>query len=311
MARIWFIAPYVAFLFATLAPVQSADADWYEPGDKVPYGAQSLYQTDPVRLTKSISYQLLSAGLGEPRLDLFPLVPTSMDGWFVPGPPSLVRGLNAYSAEYRYIQDHMDQYPYDGLPACRTTEFQRQGPMPDLVEVALHEAAHYVAYRLEIAPPAYASVKRTVDDYNHAHAAQPQTEVRVTYNNVREDISDASAVLYIYSNFRDVAVNDAEARAKADMRVAEYFDWEHETSGSIAAARKAFLRRPRYGLSIVETTRWAASLVGGLPAAAIDTRLQAARQVRDPSLGDAAFEARLDGAYDRFRATRNRFCGGG
>jgi len=93
------------------------------------------------------------------------------------------------------------------------------------------------------------------------------------------------------------------------MRVAEFFDWEHETSGAILAARQAFRQDPKYGLSIVETTRWAAGLVASLPLAAIDTRLQAARQVRDPSLGAPAFEARLNGAYDRFKAARNRFCG--
>jgi hypothetical protein len=131
----------------------------------------------------------------------------------------------------------------------------------------------------------------------------------VTYNNVNEDISDVSAVLYIYSNYRDTAVNDAEAQAKADMRVAEYLDWEHDTSGAIAAARKAFQRDPKYGLGVVETTRWAARLVAALPLATIDARLQAAPEIADPLLGEAAFQARLGGERDRIIAARNRFCG--
>jgi len=309
--RFWITAPFVVALLAIAAPVTSADADWYQPQDKHPYGAQSLYQTDPARFTKSISYQLWSAGLGDPKLDLFPSAPTPMDGWFQPGPPVLVRGLNAYSAEYRYVHGQMDRYPYDSLHACQSTEFQRQGPMPDLVEVALHEAAHYVSYRLGVDPPAYASLKRKADAYNSASATRSEDRILVTYNNINEDISDASAILYIYSNFKSTAVNDAEAQAKADMRVAEYFDWGHETSGSIAGARNAFLRSPRHGLTIVQTTQWAARLVTSLPLPAVDARLQAARQVGDSSLGDTAFEARLGGAYDRFRAARNRFCGVG
>ena len=311
MERFGIIAPYVAVLLATAAPAPLAGADWYGPRDKVPYGAPSLYQTDPARLTKSISYQLLSAGLGGPALDLFPLAPTPLDGWFQPGPPILVRGLNPFSAEYRYVRNNMDKHPYDGLRPCQTTEFERQGPMPDQVEVALHEVAHYVSFRLGLDPLAYGKARQEVDAYNRAPSTQPESRVLVTYNNVNEDISDASAILYIYSNFKDVAVDDAEAQAKADMRVAEYFDSEHETSGAIMAARKAFLRAPRYGLSIVETTRWAARLVTSLPLATIDTRLQAARQVGDPSMGDPAFEARLEAGYDRFRAARNRFCGAG
>jgi len=291
--------------------VRPADSDWYGPGDKVTYGAQSLQQTDPARFTKSISHQLWSAGLGDPKLDLFPPAPTPTDGWFQPGPPILIRGLNAYSAEYKAIQGHMDEYPYDDLQRCETTEFQRQGAMPDLVEVALHEAAHYVSQRLGLGPEAYEPVKQRVDDYNRAHVDHPESQVQVTYNNVREDISDASAILYIYSNYRDVAGDDAEAQAKADMRVADYFDWGHETSGAIMAARSAFLRDPKYGLTITQTTQWAAKVVAEAPLPAIDVRLQAARQIKDPWLGHAAFEARLDPAYDRFRAARNRFCGVG
>ena len=304
-------APYVAFLLAIAAPMTSADADWYQPQDKVAYGAASLYQTDPVRFSKSISYQLLSAGLPGFQLDLFPRAPTEADGWLLPGPPILVRGLNAYSDEYRLIQSHMDMFPYDGLRPCVTTEFQRQGPMPDLVEVALHETAHYVSYRLQLDVWAYGRVRQGVDAYNRTQAAHPESQILVTLGNVREDISDIAAILYIYSNYRDRAVNDAEAQAKADMRVAEYFDSEHETSASIVAARKAFLHDPKYGLTIVEATAWAARLVTALPVQTLDTRLQAAHQVHDPLLGQPVFEARLDPAYDRFRAMRNRFCGVG
>jgi len=301
----------VAVLLATTAPALSGDSDWYGPRDKVPYGAPSLYQTDPATLTKSISYQLLRAGLGGPKLDLFPPAPTAWDGWFRPGPPIVVTGLNPYSVEYRSIERNMDRFPYDALTPCQTTEFQRQGPMPDQVEVALHEVAHYVSFRLGLDPLAYVKVKKEADARNLDPVTQPEDRVLVTYNNINEDISDASAVLYIYSNFGDAAVDDAEAQAKADMRLAEYFDWEHETSGAILAARNAFLRDPKYGLGIVETTRWAARLVTNLPLTTLDSRLQAAREVRDPSLGDAAFEARLDDAYDRFKGARNRYCGAG
>ena len=304
-------APYVAFLLALAAPATSADADWYRAQDKAPYGAASLYETDPVRFSKSISYQLLNAGLGGFQLDLFPRAPTEADGWLLPGPPILVRGLNAYSDEYRLIQAHMDLFPYDALKPCVTTEFQRQGPMPDLVEVALHETAHYVSYRLQLDALAYGRVRQRVEAYNRTQPAHPESQLLVTYGNVREDISDVGSILYIYSNYQDRAVNDAEARAKADMRVAEYFDSEHETSAVIMAARDAFLHDPKYGLTIVETTTWAARLVTTLPPQTLDTRLQAAHQVHDPLLGKPVFEARLNPAYDRFRATRNRFCGVG
>jgi len=311
LERFGIIAPFVAVLLATAAPAPLVGADWYGPADKLPYGAPSLYLTDPAKLTKSISYQLLRAGLGGPRLDLFPPEPTSWDGWFQPGPPVQVRGLNPYSVEYRYIERNMDRLPYDALPPCQTSEFQRQGPMPDLVEVALHEVAHYVSFRLALDPLAYGKLKQEADAYNRDPSTPPQSRVLVTYNNVNEDISDVSAVLYIYSNYRDTAVNDAEAQAKADMRIAEYLDWEHDTSGAIAAARKAFLRNPTYGLGVVETTRWAARLVAGLPLATVDARLQAAAELGDPLQGDPAFEARFRGAHDRIIAARNRFCGVG
>lgn len=298
-------------LLVTIAPARPADAVWYGPQDKVPYGAESLYQTDPASFSKSISYQLWRAGLGGAKLDLFPAVPTTTDGWFQPGPPILVRGLNAYSADYREIQNHMDLYPYDAQKPCLTTEFQRQGPMPDLVEIALHEAAHYVSYRLHLDPPVYQAVERRFDAFNNRRDISAADRVQTTFQNVREDIVDASAILYIYSNYRDVAVDDAEAQAKADMRVSEFFDSTHETSSSIYAARAAFLHHPKYGLSIVETTRWAADVVRNQPVASLDTRLQAARQVRDSSLGEPAFEARLAVAYDRFRTIRDRFCGVG
>jgi hypothetical protein len=309
LERFGIIAPFVAVLLATAAPAPLAGSDWYGPRDKVPYGAPSLYLTDPAKLTKSISYQLLRAGLGGPKLDLFPAAPTSWDGWFQPGPPAVVRGLNPYSLEYRYVQRNMDRTPYDALAPCQTSEFQRQGPMPDLVEVALHEVTHYVSLRLGLDPLAYGTLKRRADAYDRDPSTPPESRVLVTYNNVNEDISDASAVLYIYSNYRDTAVNDAEAQAKADMRVAEYLDWEHDTSGAIAAARKAFLRDPKHGLSVVETTRWAARLVAGLPLATVDARLQAAPEIGDPSRGEAAFEARLGAEHDRIIAARNRFCG--
>ncbi len=292
-----------------LAPTMPAGADWYGPRDKVPYGARTLSQTDPAEFSKSISYQLWRAGLGGAKLDLFPPAPTTTDGWFQPGPPMLVRGLNAHSADYREIQDHMDLFPYDREKPCLTTEFQREGPMPDLVEVGLHEAAHFVSFRLRLDRSAYAAVRRTIDAYNADPAISQAYKVNVSFQNVREDIADASAILYIYSNYRDVAANDAEAQAKADMRVSEFFDSEHETSKSIAAARAAFLSHPQYGLTIVETTQAAADIVMNEPVQYLDTRLQAARQVRDPSLGDPAFEARLTVAYDRFRRIRNRFCG--
>ena len=275
------------------------------------YGAPSLYQTDPARLTKSISYQLLRAGLGGARLDLFPAAPTAWDGWFQPGPPVLVRGLNPYSAEYRYIARNMDRSPYDALQPCQTNAYQRQGPMPDLVEVALHEVAHYVSARLGLDPLVYGTLKREADAYNRDPSTPPQSRVLVTYNNVNEDISDASAVLYIYANYRDRAVNDAEAQAKADMRMAEYLDWEHDTSGVIAAARKAFLRDPKHGLSVVETTRWAGRLVASLPLTAIDSRVQAAPDWRPVRWATRLSRRAGRVVHEQILAARNRFCGVG
>jgi hypothetical protein len=309
LVRFWTFGPFAAALLAIVAPTMPAGADWYGLQDKVPYGAASLGQTDLARFSKSISYQLWRAGMGGAKLDLFPPAPTTTDGWFQPGPPLLVRGLNARSTDYAEIQAHMDMYPYDDLKLCRTTAFQREGMTPDLVEVGLHEAAHYVSFRLGLDQSAYAAVRRKVDAYNANPGVEPAYKVDVSLQNVREDIADASAILYIYSNYTDVATNDAEAQAKADMRVSAFFDSEHETSNAIAAARAAFLRNPRHGLTIVETTWLAADVVRNEPAQDLDTRLQAARQVRDPMLHDPAFEARLVIAYERFRAIRNRFCG--
>jgi hypothetical protein len=307
--RFWTFVPFAAALLAIIAPTKPDGADWYGLRDKVPYGAQSLGQTDPASFSKSISYQLWRAGMGGAKLDLFPPAPTNTDGWFQPGPPMLIRGLNARSTDYGEIQAHMDQYPYDDLKPCRTTAFQREGMTPDLVEVGLHEAAHYASYRLGLDQSAYAAVRRKIEAYNANPGVEPAYKVDVSFQNVREDIADASAILYIYSNYDDVAANDAEAQAKADMRVSAFFDSQHETSNAIAAARAAFLRNPKHHLTIVETTRLAAEVVMNQPAQDLDTRLQAARQVRDPLLHDPAFEARLVVAYERFRAVRNRFCG--
>ena len=199
------------------------------------------------------------------------------------------------------------------FPPCQTSEYQRQGPMPDLVEVSLHEIAHYVSFRLGLDPLAYGRLKQRADAYNRDPSTPPGTPGAggpIT-TSMRTSPTPAPCLLHIYSNYRDAAANDAEAQAKADMRVAEYLDWEHDTSGAIAAARKAFRRNPTYGLGVIETTRWAARLVASMPLERLSTlaSARAAPEIGDPLLADAAFKARLRDAHDQVIAARNRFCG--
>lgn len=78
---------------------------------------------------------------------------------------------------------------------------------------------------------------------------------------IQERIADASATLYILSNYTDTPRALKYVRDYSLFRQAHYMDTVHDTSSSIEAAITAFKRHPIKGLSIVQTTQLASKII--------------------------------------------------
>jgi hypothetical protein len=79
-------------------------------------------------------------------------------------------------------------------------------------------------------------------------------------------LADAGAVLYSLSNYYDTAAIKTYYNAIVNLTDAMSFsDRVHDTSSSINAAVDAFDKNPRKGMSIVETTKWAAQIIKNQP----------------------------------------------
>ena len=272
-----------AFALAMLAQMALTDPGHTSLGAQTgpAYGAAHIADTDPAALTQSISAQLIQAGLNVPKMNLFPASALKGQGWMAPGLPASITGFSADNRFYQAVGGDLSVGFYRGQPACAVDELQRQNAKVDLVEIALHEVTHYVSYRFRF------------DETVSRLASADASEGAVDRANVRERIADAGAALYLLSNFSDRAEIDAELQARADVLKARVFDPGHDTLSSIFAARDAFDAAPRHGLSIVETTRWAAAIVARQPAQALDVRPLASGEVRYREALDA----------------RGRFCG--
>ena len=92
------------------------------------------------------------------------------------------------------------------------------------------------------------------------------TVAKNTYIQIYERLADASAVLYSLSNYNDTAAIKAYYNGIVKLTDAMSFsDRVHDTSSSINAALDAFDKSPRKGISIVETTKWAAEIIKNQP----------------------------------------------
>jgi hypothetical protein len=92
------------------------------------------------------------------------------------------------------------------------------------------------------------------------------TVAKNTYAQIYERLADASAVLYSLSNYNDTAAIKAYYDGIVNLTDAVSFsDRVHDTSSSINAAVDAFDKSPRKGMSVVETTKWAAQTIKNQP----------------------------------------------
>jgi hypothetical protein len=255
------------------------------------YGAASIAATDTEALTRSIRAQLTHAGFNVPRLNLFPARESAADGWMAPGAPATITGFNRHSHFYLTVDGDLNRGAFQSQSPCIADAFERQDPRVDLVQIALHEVAHYAAYRLHLDDAVFNAVDAKAAGWNQA-AERSRPAVVVDRFNVRERIADAGSILYLLSNYRDRAEIDDEAQARADVLRARVFDPDHDTSSSILAARAAFDAAPRHGLTIVAATQWAVQIVERQPSADLDV---------DGVLSEAG--------YRQAMKSRNRFCG--
>jgi hypothetical protein len=82
-----------------------------------------------------------------------------------------------------------------------------------------------------------------------------------TVSQISERIADVSAELYSLSNYTDHASDHVFIQKIIDYRVAHYTDTDHNTVSSLRAGLHAFEEYPVHGLSIVQTTLWAAQII--------------------------------------------------
>jgi uncharacterized iron-regulated protein len=88
---------------------------------------------------------------------------------------------------------------------------------------------------------------------------------QVTFPQIRERIADASAALYILSNYGDTPETRAFLREVIDLRSAYFEDVIHDTASSLQGALDAFSNHPAKELSIVKTTAKAAEIIKSQP----------------------------------------------
>lgn len=260
--------------------------------DVLPYGVQTLEDTDPEKLKASLLKQITDAGL--PKPDVMELYPAK--GWKDPTGYA-ERNSNGYTnkrgivgnTDRNFSQDILsslnDGFP--NQPKCGSHAFVTGDNAYNTYD-ALHETTHYIAYNMvdangadlnwylfsavnAISPPQkpydYASALRT----QWGHSKDMNTFIKLTvakntYIQLYERLADAGAVLYSLSNYNDTAAIKAYYNGIVNLTDAMSFsDRVHDTSSSINAVVDTFDKSPRKGLSIVETTQWAAQIIKNQP----------------------------------------------
>lgn len=257
----------------------------------LPYGTPRIRDNNPRLLTDSIARQLQKAGLKVPDLQLFeetePLLyrilakvdraskdvnsaigiqEMLLEGKMIPPQKTALHrllGLDDYyqvigippneaGADFvaRAVADRSKNKVLNTFCQCGKTHSQMSSLYPEFrVFAALHETAHYVNAR---------------KGFSTEIAKEIESKERVANNekslleiNVNERIADATATLYILSNYED---------GQSLITMVENFrnassEPSHYTASTIAKAVEAYQANPHKGISIVEATAIAADII--------------------------------------------------
>jgi len=234
------------------------------------------------QLSATLLKQLDDAGIARPqKTDLFPQDPDSLyrdsrdfNRWL--GRLIGVEGMAAEMSEGQAAYDtntdansvtgisrdgdvryemvrHLEKSPYSG--ACTSLFEQNFEGFRNMV--ALHEMSHYIDTKLGLAHAIVSDLTKyiDVDGQNDYHGRDPIFVV-----NIRERIADASAVIYILSNYAGTPL----ATQLVDWRQAN-LEGTHFTSSTVSLAIDHFKENPRAGMTLVETTKMAADIISGQP----------------------------------------------
>jgi hypothetical protein len=223
----------------------------------------SLNTVRPEELSKAILGQLAAANLPKPdKFDPFPealgakildeLIGSAQEGRFSKDNLNAngeIKGISDRNVLF-YLRPILDAIaPTPNGMSCYKDKFQ-SNVWPTRVFAALHETGHFVAASLGLNDQVFRSI------ISNEPAPLIKHMERTIRANVTERIADATASLYILSNYRDVNV----ITAFRDFRLA-IPEPTHHTTSSIAAVASAFARTPRYGLNLVEAEMWATKVV--------------------------------------------------
>ncbi len=124
--------------------------------------------------------------------------------------------------------------------------------------IGVHETAHYVDRQLSLSDNIYAKAVLKLDlNKTDPSLIKPADDITPLLKvNIRERVADASAALYMLSNFRDGKITAAIMQWRDSMP-----EPTHYSASTISATLDAFKNNPRMHMDIVETTKMAASIV--------------------------------------------------
>lgn len=131
-------------------------------------------------------------------------------------------------------------------------------PQATRIFTAVHEVTHHVAAKENL-------VYEIVEGLSFFSDMHISEDVHMKFNkevadNIKECIADAGALLYVYSNFQQVDKAQKLSEDWANLR-ALFAEPSHYTVATLKRTKEEFASRPVSGLSIVDTTRWAADIV--------------------------------------------------
>jgi hypothetical protein len=310
-----------------------------------PYGAATLEATDQKLLTESLLAQVKAYGLKPPaKTNLFPRDKSwlpqkfhDLKRWFndraLGHDPRLIKenpGVAQTGYDFRkdsitgFARDGDERYimrrdlempPYSG--SCHSI-IDRDFDAYRVVE-EVHEFTHYVVNRMGLSEK---TLQKVLTNETLRGETRPDlnsfAEIDLMRDNIEERIADASAVLYIKSNYGSSAPLDQ----MPDWRQTEISAHtpDHFTSSSIAVALADFGRNPVRGMTIIEAVQRATDIVAAQPELWEELKHfdAAAREVVrgiKPAVGDKSSPAYDEKAYAEIRAqervsfdARNRIC---
>lgn len=264
-----------------------------------PYGAERLSNTDLHKLTDSLRQQLIAAGQNIP--DIFTPFPKKSHGDPVMTlgangtQPVAVIGETEKKPYLEQIHPDFDRLFAGQQPCSLLTLLDKFTAWR--VFVGLHEVAHdvaiqsqkdganlnmYVFNNINKVPVAdTATYLATLQEFPSEKASERTLVAEATVANVPERLADTAAALYILSNYRDIEDSKAFLRDIMDFRTSYYLggntasvnhpqewiiSWNRgNTASSIQAAIDAYQVSPRQGMSIIEATQMAASVIVNQP----------------------------------------------